>query len=215
MIAPNILFALLLLMESVAHTHPVAFQANKGLAPADVRYLFRTGGYQLDFKRGEVVLHLNSESLRIRFAGHLTSPVPEGHARLDGLIRYVDSTDAEDKKPVPTFASVRYESLYPGIDLAFYAHRSRLEWDFIVAPGADPHQIGVSIEGSDKIALLETGGLGIKLGGSAVRLLPARAFQIDRSGRRSVKIQYELTESNEIRLAIGAYDPSLPLTIGL
>jgi len=67
MITRNILAAVLLLVEVGVHTHPIAFQKNKGQAPADVRYLYRANEYQLDFKRGEAVLHVKSESLRIHF----------------------------------------------------------------------------------------------------------------------------------------------------
>lgn len=214
MFAQSIFFTLMLLIEGGVHVHPFSFQINKGQAPADVRYLFSAGGYQLDFKRGEIVLHLNATSLRIRFAGRLNKLAPEGHARLDGLIRYVDSNGPEDKNPLPTFGSVRYESLYTGIDLGFYGRRSRLETDFIVAPGADPQQIHVVVEGGDRVEL-DKEDLQIQIGSETIRFHQPNAFQIGGSGRQPVEVRYQLSESDEIRLVVGKYDQTLPLIIGL
>lgn len=205
--------ALLVMVEGSGRTHAVVFEKNRGQAPADVRYLLRTTEYPLDFKRGEVVLHVKTESLRIRFAGPVNKPVPEGHARLDGLIRYLDS-NGPDKNEVPTFASIKYESLYSGIDLAFYGRKSKLESYFIVAPGADPQQMRIAIEGAERIELDDAGGLGIHLAGEILRVHRLRAWQLAGSGRQPVDIRYQLSELNEIRFFVGDYDHSLPLTIG-
>jgi hypothetical protein len=35
---------------------------------------------------------------------------------------------------VPHYARVRYEAVYPGIDLVFYGNPQQLEYDFVVAP---------------------------------------------------------------------------------
>ena len=53
--------------------------------------------------------------------------------------------------PVAGYAKVKYEGVYPGIDLVYYGNQEgRLEYDFIVAPGADPDQIAVSVEGAQR-----------------------------------------------------------------
>ncbi len=205
--------ALLALIEGSDRTHPIVFEKNRGQAPADIRYLLRATEHPLDFKRGEVVVHVKSESLRMRFTGPVNKPVPEGHARLDGLIRYIHSNGPE-KNEVPTFASVKYESLYSGIDLAFYGRRSKLESYFIVAPGADPQQIRIVMEGAERLELEAAGDLMIHIAGETLPLHPPHAWQLAVSGRRPVDIRYHLSELNEIRLFVGDYDHSLPLTIG-
>src|SRR5215467_3158757 len=103
--------------ETSTHIHHLAFERNKGQAPADVRYVLRAPEYELDFKRAELVFHFASANLQVRFDGPLNKRVPEGHARLDGLVRYVDTEDADDDQKIPKFASIRYDSLYKGIDL--------------------------------------------------------------------------------------------------
>jgi hypothetical protein len=47
---------------------------------------------------------------------------------------------------VPMDRSVRYAGVYPGIDLIYYGNRGQLEWDFVVAPGADPKKITLAVE---------------------------------------------------------------------
>ena len=74
--------------------------------------------------------------------------VPEGHARLDGLIRYVDSEDGsrahDSDHAIPKFASVRYDSLYKGIDLICYARGTNSECGFLVLPEPNPNKYGRS-----------------------------------------------------------------------
>ena len=57
-----------------------------------------------------------------------------------GRVNYVTGTDPKQwLTNITTFAKVRYASVYPGIDVVYYANdRRQLEYDFVVAPGADP-----------------------------------------------------------------------------
>ncbi len=49
------------------------------------------------------------------------------------------------RSDVPTFARVRYAAVYPGVDVVYYGNQRQLEYDFIVAPGADPRRIAQAI----------------------------------------------------------------------
>ena len=50
---------------------------------------------------------------------------------------------------VPNYAKVKYQSVYPGIDLVYYGNQQQLEYDFVVAPGANPRAIRFEIAGAD------------------------------------------------------------------
>ena len=57
------------------------------------------------------------------------------------------TTPANGAANVPTYAKVRYESVYPGVDLVYYGTQGgELEYDFVVAPGADPKAIALGID---------------------------------------------------------------------
>jgi hypothetical protein len=206
--------ALLLLIEGNGHSQRLVFEKNKGQAPPDVHYLAHTDAYELDLKRGSLVFHFGSDALRVRFSGDLNKLVPEGHARLDGLVRYVDSTgDQDKKKEVPKFASVKYEALYSGIDFMCYGRASELECDFVVLPTGNPKQIRAAIEGADRIDVDETGALLIHIGNQVVRVRKPTARQSTRGERQPIDVQYRILDAGEVTFDIGEYNRSLPLII--
>ena len=47
-----------------------------------------------------------------------------------------------------TYAKVKYENVYAGVDLVYYGNEHQLEYDFIVAPGADFRDIALGFEGA-------------------------------------------------------------------
>ena len=65
---------------------------------------------------------------------------------------------------VPLYGQVRYRDLYPGIELAFHGDGRALEYDWIVAPGADPSAIRMSFEGADRMAIDAAGDLVLVMG---------------------------------------------------
>jgi hypothetical protein len=206
-----IIFAFLFLGGE--HNTRLVFQTNKDQAPADVRYILHTEKYQLDFKRGEMVFHFANRPFRILFAGHLYKTNPAGNARVDRVVRYIDSDETNNKADVQKFAAVKYESLYSGIDLACHGHAGQLECDFVAMPGADPEQIRIAVVGADRIGIDETGALTLELGDHALRLQKPNAYQLDHGRRNFVDARYELKDTNEVGLVIGQYNPSVPLII--
>jgi hypothetical protein len=203
----------LLLGESSTHLHHLAFEKNKGQSPADVRYVLRAPEYQLDFKRAELVFHFSSTTLRVRFDGPLDKRVPEGHARIDGLVRYLDTEEAGGDRDVPKFASIRYDSLYKGIDLVCYVKSTRLECNFIVLAGTEPEHIRAFVDATNGLRIDDSGSLFIQLPDREIRVHKPLAFQLSHGQRTPVDIAYQTNEMNEISFLIGEYDHSVPLII--
>src|SRR5688572_10547238 len=58
---------------------------------------------------------------------------------------------------IPTYAKVRYREVYPGVDLVYYGRGRQLEYDFMVAPAADPSAIRLAFEGSDSVTISQQG----------------------------------------------------------
>ena len=78
------------------------------------------------------------------FAGANPDPVTEGVDRQPGRSHYFIGNDRSRWRPnVARFAKVRYRKVYPGVDVLFYGNEQSLEYDFVVAPGADPRQIAM------------------------------------------------------------------------
>ena len=56
-----------------------------------------------------------------------------------GVSNYLLGRDRKDwHSNIPQYARLRVEGVYDGIDLVFYGQGRDLEYDFVVAPGADP-----------------------------------------------------------------------------
>ena len=70
-----------------------------------------------------------------------------GAHELPGKVNYFLGNDpAKWRSNLPTFAEVRYRDVYPGIDLIYHGDQDgRLEYDFVVAPGADPNAITLDV----------------------------------------------------------------------
>src|SRR5262249_41454625 len=87
----------------------------------------------------------------------------------------------------PTFGRVRSRSVYPGIDLLHYGAQGRqLEYDFVVAPGADPGVIRLAFDGADRLKLDRDGDLVLYVGATQLRLGAPRVYQAGAAGRRAV-----------------------------
>jgi hypothetical protein len=112
-----------------------------------------------------------TEVLRMKLRNANPAAKVTGVDELPGTSNYFIGNDpAKWRTNVPTYAKVKYEGIYPGIDLVYYGNQRQLEYDFIVAPGADPRRIGFDVSGAKRIRLDAQGELVIKVDKQMVRL---------------------------------------------
>jgi hypothetical protein len=115
---------------------------------------------------------------------------------------------------VPNYGAVTYKEVYSGIDLKYYGDGRNMEYDFIVAPGADYSQIKINYEGAKSLALNESGDLVIQTGWGTVTEKAPLVYQVDGQDRTLIKASYMLGETGSFGFALGqAYNPSLSLVI--
>jgi hypothetical protein len=69
---------------------------------------------------------------------------------------------------VPTYAKVEYQQVYPGVNLVYYGNQQRLEYDFVVTPGADPGAITLAFAGADQVEVDASGDLVLHTAGALV-----------------------------------------------
>ena len=85
----------------------------------------------------------------MKLVGSKSEPHIEGVDQLPSVSNYFTANDPKKwRTDVPNYAKVRYKDIYPGIDLIYYGNQRQLEYDFVVAPGADPRGIALSFEGT-------------------------------------------------------------------
>jgi hypothetical protein len=137
-----------------------------------------------------------------------------GLERQPGASHYLKGNDPSQwKRDVPLFGKVRYESVYPGIDVVYYGADGKLEYDFVVAPGTDPSQIAIAFSGVDGMRLDDDGNLVLDAkGGQVIQRAPV-VYQEIAGERVAVEGSYRLLADNNVGFALGKYDTALPLVI--
>jgi len=137
-----------------------------------------------------------------------------GVQRLPGTANYFLGNDPKKwRTNVPTYAKVRFGQVYPGIDLLYHGDQGRLEYDFIVSPGAHPEQIQVSFEGAGAVRVDERGDLVLTTSLGDVHWRKPVAYQEQPHGRQAVEVAYALKTGSRMGFAVGPYDASKPLIV--
>ena len=115
---------------------------------------------------------------------------------------------------VPSFGEVRYEGVYSGIDLIYKGTHGHLEYDFEIAPGADPTQIRLKYYGVDSISTGPDGSLIISTSFGDLIELPPISYQLDGDSHLPREGGYIVYPDNSYGFYVGSdYDSSLPLVI--
>lgn len=195
----------------------IAFEPN--LKQADVRYKFlaHRNGLAMGFLDHSIELRLateagNADVLGISFEGS-QGRAPSAEQLLPGRVNYLRGSDpATFHRNIPTYARVRYPLLYPDIDLVFYGNGSRLEHDFVLAPGADPHAIALRFTGMRHLQLTPAGDLLIQTAQASIEFRHPFAYQETSKGKAEVAVAYRVRKGR-VTFDIAPYNHSLPLII--
>jgi hypothetical protein len=152
--------------------------------------------------------------VRLKFAGGNTPKAFEGRDELPGKTNYFLGNDpAQWRKNVANYERVEYRGVYSGVDVVFHGNQQRLEYDFIVAPGADPHAIALDVEGAKRMRITPRGDLVMGVGQSELAMLKPVVYQELAGQRREVAGNFVLRGPHRIGFALGPYDDSQPLVI--
>ncbi len=221
---------------------PMQFEPNLGQTDPQVQFMARGVGYTIFLTPTEAILVLPSDepqpdgdsreadsSARSKQVVHLqvleANPTPSirGIDETPTTINRLIGTDPNQwQTHVPVYAQVRYDAIYPGIDLLYYGNQEQLEYDFIVHPGADPSRITLGIQGADHATLEEDGHLLLSLPSGVLRLKKPLLTQTVAGKKTNVHGSFLLLKRNpadtttppiQIAFAVGSYDQTLPLII--
>jgi len=152
--------------------------------------------------------------LRMKLAG--ASPdAPAGLNELPGTTNYFIGNQADKwRTGIRSYASVKYSNVYPGVDLVYYGNGNQLEFDFIVAAGANPAVIQMTFEGADKIEVDRAGNLLMKVAGQSLKLHKPSIYQSVEGVRKELAGGYRFdVESRSIGFDLASLDSSLPVVI--
>ena len=194
---------------------PLTFEANRGHEPADVDFSVRGDGYKLWLTRSEAVLAVRGATapviVRMGVAGVAPTASARGEERLPGVVNHVVGGDPRQWTTAPTFAAVRYHGVYPGIDLVYYGNQRQLEYDFVVAPGADPGQIALAFTGAQP-RLAPDGSLVLTHAEGELRFAKPILYQRFLGLRLPVAGGF-VVDGDRVTFTVGSYDRHRPLVI--
>ncbi len=204
---------------------PLSFESNVGQTAAQVDFLSHGPGYGLFLTPTEAVLNLSKGTgpvgqaiggnvVTMTLVGASTNSAPTGLDKLAATSNYFIGNDPSQwHTNIANYGQVQYQNVYSGISLLYYGNQQNLEYDFQVAPGADPGVIQLAFSGVQSLSLDPQGNLMLETsGGEVVEQTPV-VYQQEGAGRQEVAGKYVLEGGNQVGFAVGAYDASQPLTI--
>jgi hypothetical protein len=138
---------------SALAARPLEFVQNQGQFAADIRFVVDGGPLRAAVTASGIRVALGGSSLELRFDGAQQDISIEGHEPSPTARHWRVGPQQRWRSAVPAYRALTLRDVYPGIDVRVRGCGAALEYDFVVAPGADARQIAVSIEGADAITI--------------------------------------------------------------
>ena len=209
---------------------PMSFEPNVGQTNSQVGFLSHGSGYTLFLNAGDAVLSLQpgqtgvssvsqavsqaSSVIQMKLVGANPAAAGTGLDQQASVSNYyLGNNSSQWHTNVPNFAQVQYQDVYNGVDLVYYGNQTQLEYDFRVAPGANPSSIQLSFTGTQGVSLDSAGNLVLHTaGGDVVEHAPVLYQQIN-GVRHAVTGSYAIEANGQVGFRIGSYDPTQELII--
>jgi hypothetical protein len=152
--------------------------------------------------------------VRMQLVGGNSLAKVSASGQLPGKSNYFVGNDPSQwHTDVAHYARVSYQDVYPGVNLAFHGAQRQLEFDFVVAPGANPAPIGFHLTGAQGMKMDESGNLVISSAAGDVQLHKPVAYQEQNGARQPVDARFALKANNQVSFELGNYDHSHELVI--
>jgi uncharacterized protein (TIGR03437 family) len=219
---------------------PLRFEENRGQTDKRVDFLARGRGHTIFLTGEEMVVRLHridrqpwpeahsgdradlpvinrslhDTVLRMELLGANAMARAIGMDELAGKSNYLIGADRIAwRTGVANYSQVRYQKVYPGIDIVYYGDQQSLEYDFIIAPGGDPQRIRLEINGAQSLRIDQSGDLVMQTSGGELRQRAPVVYQERDGSRRKIRGRYRLLSRNRVGFELGAYDRTAPLVI--
>ncbi len=220
---------------------PLTFEQNLGQTDSRVRFLAHAGDYALFLTSQETVLRLeapvtkdtrvaappapgsvktsqtvqeSSAIVRLALAGsNPHSPVEGLDLQLGRSNYFIGNDPAKWHRGVPQYARIKYSDVYPGVDLIYYGNQGRLESDYVLAPGADPKQIALRIDGAENLSINSSGDLVLAASTGEVLLHRPSAYQEINGTRQEIACSFVQRGSHIIGIELAPFDSTRALIV--
>ena len=217
--------------KAVAYSHlPLTFEPNHGQTSSNVQWLAR-GPESTLFLSGNdatVEVHHIEKVKRDGVEPRRCCARPGSSSLLDsqpaqssageqpqpGKANYFTGKDSSRwQKNIPLYGQVRLSEVYPCISLLYHGEAGQLEYDFVVAPHADPTRISLGFTGT-KPSIAANGDLLLPiLGDSTVRFDKPVVYQMNDGVRSPIDSSYLIASDGHVSFQLGRYDHTRELVI--
>jgi uncharacterized repeat protein (TIGR01451 family) len=210
-------FAKAAALETIAAV-PLQFERNRGQADTRFDFVATGGGYRVGLSAGMASVALTDGTGEAGAFRFVLEGAREGLAgaaldTLPGTVSYYRGNDPSQwHAGLSTHARVKYTNVFDGVDVVYYGNQRRLQYDFIVAPGADPTVIAFRVEGADRVSVADDGRLLMTLGDRVLAQERPFTYQVIEGVRQEVPSRFVLT-GGQVRFALGDYDTTRELVI--
>ncbi len=198
---------------------PLSFEQNLGQSNKRTRFSARGAGYHFVLTANGTLVEVTKKNSKSYAFGMILQRA-SAHAHVTGIDNlpgrvnyFVGNDPARWRTNVPTFRAVHYEDIYPGIDLTYYGNQQQLEYDFVVAAGADPHAIRMKFDAAVRPRISTEGDLLLQSSAGEIRQRKPIIYQEIDGQRHSITGDFVLLGGHEVGFKLGSYDHAKPVTI--
>src|SRR6202162_1276207 len=219
---------------------PLIFVANEGQADGHIQYLahgsgatinLKSNGIDIEFTRSNssgqfvrknrtnqnepITGHDRKKSIvQLTFVSANSNSRAVGIDKLAGKVNYLIGNNSKAwHTNISTYEKVLYHNFYSGIDMIYRGNRSGLEYDFILAPGADPSAIQFKVSGATNLQIDDNGNLIIQTPYGEIHQKRPFIYQQINETKKPIDGGYVLSGNNRIGYRIASYDKSQPIVI--
>lgn len=210
-------------MQPLGKNIPLSFIENRGQWDTSDQFVLRNGStYTRLFPRGMILQVDGQEAsgnqrtcvVKLTFEkGNQAQLIGEG--KQDTIYNYFFGNNPKKwRSQVPCFASVRYQAIYPGIDVRAYSQGTTLEYDLLLGPGADLNQVKIKCEGVTRLEIDDDGALVMTTQVGSIRHRPPISYIESPNGqRKEIQASFVLLGSTTYGFTAPTWDSSDRLVI--
>ena len=209
---------------------PLSFEQNTGQTAPQVQWLARGPESTLFLSGNDATVEIHhmetvkrdgvempqahSASLRMSLLHSQPAQSSAGERLQSGHANYLTGNDRSRwQRNVPLYGQVRLNEVYPGVSLLYHGERGQLEYDFVIAPHADPTPIALGFTGSTP-SLADNGDLLLPVTGEpTVRFDKPVVYQLNNGVQTPVAASYRIAKDGHVGFQLGSYDHARELVI--
>lgn len=154
-----------------------------------------------------------SQAIDISLVNSNREPAVEGLDPIKARTNYMIGARAKWHTDVPNYSRIEYRQAYPGIDVIYYGSHNQLEYDFVLAAGADPGAIRMRFSGAAQVRITREGDLVLESPAGQMTQKRPVIYQESPAGRREIGGRYVLLSGNTVGLKVDGYDKRRKLVI--